>query len=170
MNVQKPSQTNPMAPWNPLDPPIDPLGPPEGPPHPPWTPQHATWPHWPHKKCDDHHNRHTSHDVHHTILPSDFCTVYPRSSYFIVLKECILFMMGCVCVGLVGLESLMRPEDWLTETFPWNWHCYCHCPSVNIPQENTIPISTLHTYSQHTSSISVLLAMAYPRFFFAAPP
>ena len=81
MNVQKPCQTNPMAPWDPLDAPIDPLGPPEGPPHPPWIPQHATWPHRPHKKCDDHHNRHTSHDVHHTILPSDFCTVYPRSTY-----------------------------------------------------------------------------------------
>ena len=33
----------------------------------------------------------------------------PRSCYFIVLKEYILFMMGCV--GLVGLESLMRPGD-----------------------------------------------------------
>ena len=107
--------------------------------------------------------------LNHIILPSDFCTVYPRSSYFIVLKECILFMMGCVCVGLVGLESLMRPEDWLTETFPWDLHCYCHCPSVNIPQENTIPISTLHTYSQHTSSISVLLSMAYTGCFFTVP-
>ena len=97
--------------------------------------------------------------LNHIILPSDFCTVYLRSCYFTVLKEYNLFMMGCV--GLVGLESLMRPEDWLTETFPWDLHCYCHCPSVNIPQENTIPISTLHTYSQHTSSISVLLAMAY---------